>query len=106
MSSSPARPRIIVHSLEHAEAALAVAADLAVPVMLASAAGAGGYAGPLWFKALIAEARRKYPTADAAALPPADAAVDAAQELIEERALALDVRRVVVIPPFLAAVAV
>jgi len=45
MTSAPAeRPRIIVHSLEHADAALAAADALAVPVTLASAAGAGGYA--------------------------------------------------------------
>jgi nucleoside-diphosphate-sugar epimerase len=67
-SPSTERPRIIVHSLAHAEAALAAAAALGVPVTLASAAAAGGYAGPLWFKALIEEARRSHPTADAAAL--------------------------------------
>jgi hypothetical protein len=62
------RPRIIVHSLEHADAALAAAAALAIPVTLASAAGAGGYAGPLWFKALIAEAQRDHPAADVVGL--------------------------------------
>jgi fructose/tagatose bisphosphate aldolase len=53
--------RIIVHSLDHARAALGAAAALDVPVTLASAAGAGAYAGPLWFKALIDAARRDYP---------------------------------------------
>src|SRR5215472_8008472 len=62
------RPRIIVHCLEHAEAALAASAALGVPVMLASAAAAGGYAGPLWFKALIEEAKRAHPSADVASL--------------------------------------
>jgi hypothetical protein len=32
-------------------------------VTLASAAGAGAYAGPLWFKALIEEAQRDHPAA-------------------------------------------
>ena len=65
---SAARPRIIVHSLAHAEAALAAAAALAIPVTLASASAAGGYAGPLWFKALVEKARRSHRTAAAAAL--------------------------------------
>ena len=68
LQPSGQRPRIIVHSLAHAEAALAAAADLGVPVMLASAPGAAGYAGPLWFKALIEEACRGHPEADAASL--------------------------------------
>ena len=62
------RPRIIVHSLAHAEAALAAAADSGRPVMLTSAPGAGFYVGPLWFKALTEEARRRHPGADAASL--------------------------------------
>jgi hypothetical protein len=45
--------RIIVHSLAEARAALGAAAALGVPVTLMSAAGAGAYAGPRWFKALI-----------------------------------------------------
>jgi len=53
--------RIIVHSLDHARAAIAAAAALDVPVMLASANGAGGYAGPLWFKALIEAATIDHP---------------------------------------------
>ncbi len=57
--------RIIVHSLAHARAALAAARDLRVPVTLASA---GGYAGPLWFKSLIAAARAEFPEAEADAL--------------------------------------
>jgi fructose/tagatose bisphosphate aldolase len=54
--------RIIVHSLEQARAALAAAAALGTAVTVESAAGAGAYAGPLWFKALIEEARREHPT--------------------------------------------
>ena len=60
--------RIIVHSLAHARAALAAAHALKVPVTLASPAGAGGYAGPLWFKSLIAAARLEFPEAEADAL--------------------------------------
>ncbi|HXP77322.1 MAG TPA: hypothetical protein VN823_24515 [Stellaceae bacterium] len=56
--------RIIVHSLGDARAALAAARALEAPVTLASAAGAGGYAGPLWFKALIAAARADFPEVD------------------------------------------
>jgi hypothetical protein len=53
--------RIIVHSPGDARAALAAARALKVPVTLASAAAAGGYAGPLWFKALIEAARADFP---------------------------------------------
>jgi hypothetical protein len=60
--------RIIVHSLAHARAALAAARDLRLPVTLASAAGAGGYAGPLWFKSLISAARAEFPEAEATAV--------------------------------------
>src|SRR5260370_39504285 len=64
----PCPRRIIVHSLAHARAALDAAAALGVPVTLASAAGAGGYAGPLWFKALIEAALRDHPGVSAAAV--------------------------------------
>ena len=53
--------RIIVYSLGDARAALAAARSLKAPITLASAAGAGGYAGPLWFKSLIATARADFP---------------------------------------------
>jgi acyl-CoA reductase-like NAD-dependent aldehyde dehydrogenase len=53
--------RIIVHSLDHARAALEAAAALGIAVTLASAAGAAGYAGALWWKALIEAARREHP---------------------------------------------
>ena len=55
--------RIVVHSLTDACAALAAAAALGRDVTLASAAGAGAYAGPGWFKALTDEAMRAVPTA-------------------------------------------
>jgi hypothetical protein len=60
--------RIIVHSLAHARAALAAARAARVPVMLASAAGAGGYAGPLWFKSLIEAARADFPEVEITAV--------------------------------------
>jgi hypothetical protein len=60
--------RIIVHSLEEAQAALAAAAALGIAVTLESAPGAGAYAGPLWFKALVDEARRAHPAAVATAV--------------------------------------
>ena len=52
---------VIVHALEHARAALAAAADVGVPVTLASAPDAAGYAGVLWFRALLREATEEYP---------------------------------------------
>ena len=52
--------RIIVHSLEHALAALAAAEERKIPVTLASAPGAGAAAGPRWFLGVLAEARRAH----------------------------------------------
>ena len=60
--------RIIIHSLDHARAALAAAAAAGVPVTLASAEGAGGYAGPLWFKAVVETAASEHPGMAAAAV--------------------------------------
>ena len=60
--------RIIVHSLAQARAVLAAAHALDVPVTLASAAGAGGYAGPLWFKSLIEAARGDFPKVEVSAV--------------------------------------
>jgi hypothetical protein len=62
-----ARP-IVIHSLDQARLAVAVAAGLGVPVTLASAPGAGGYAGPAWFGGVIAAARAEYPAVEIAAL--------------------------------------
>ncbi len=55
---------IIVHSLEEARAAVAVAAELGVPVTLASAPEAAGYLGALWFRELVAMARAERPEAE------------------------------------------
>jgi fructose/tagatose bisphosphate aldolase len=66
--------RIIVHSLAEARAALGAAAALGVPVTLMSAAGAGAYAGPRWFKALIEAACAEHPGVAV------DAVLDCAEE--------------------------
>ena len=55
---------IIVHSLKEARAAVAVAAELGVPVTLASAPEAAGYLGALWFCELVAMARAERPEAE------------------------------------------
>ena len=60
--------RIIVHSLADALAALEAAGGLGQKAILASAAGAGCYAGPLWFKILIEEARAKFPSVEVIAI--------------------------------------
>jgi len=59
---------IIIHSLDHARAALAAAAALKLPVTLASAPGAASQTGPTWFKAVIDEARAVYPDAAVTAI--------------------------------------
>jgi hypothetical protein len=55
---------IVIHSPVHARAAFAAAASLAVPVTVASAPGAGVYAGPGWFKAVIGIASSEYPAVE------------------------------------------
>jgi hypothetical protein len=62
------RRRIIIHSLAQARAALAAAAERGVPVTLESAPGAGGYAGPGWWKSLIAAAQAEHPAANVTAV--------------------------------------
>ncbi len=57
-----AEQAIIVHSLAHARAALRAAAAHAVPVTLLSGPGAAGYAGPEWFRELVAAATAEHPT--------------------------------------------
>ena len=61
-------PVIIVHSLAHAVAALRAAAQTGHSVMIASAKGAGIYAGPGWFGALVEAARERVPEARCSAL--------------------------------------
>ena len=54
--------------MAQARAALAAAIELGVPVTLESAPGAGGYAGPGWWTALVAAARAEHPNADMTAV--------------------------------------
>jgi len=58
-----AAKRVVIHSLADARAALAVASALDHPVILSSAIGAGGYAGPLWFKGVVEAASAEFPEA-------------------------------------------
>ena len=60
---SAAERFIVVHSLGDARAALDAATSLGVGVTLASAPGAGIYAGPGWFKAVVETARGEFPGA-------------------------------------------
>ncbi|MFQ5775893.1 MAG: class II fructose-bisphosphate aldolase [Kiloniellaceae bacterium] len=59
---------IIVHSLEDARAAVAAAADLGVPVTLASAPGAAAYLGAPWFRELVALAVAEQPEVEVRAV--------------------------------------
>jgi hypothetical protein len=71
MPSGPAKaadPVFVVHGLGHAVAALAAAAAAGRQVVLLSALGAGGNAGPGWFRELVAAARAAVPRARCAAL--------------------------------------
>ncbi len=59
---------IIVHDLDHAVAALSAAAELDVPVTLASAPGAVAYLGAGYFQAMIEAAREEVPDATSVAV--------------------------------------
>ena len=61
-------PVIIIHSLTQAIAALRAAASARQAIVLASAPDAGGYAGPGWFKELVATAREAVPKPPCSAL--------------------------------------
>ena len=52
---------ILVHGLDHALAAAAVADALGVPLVLVSARAAGGYAGAGWWRALTDRVRHEHP---------------------------------------------
>jgi hypothetical protein len=54
-------PAIIVHSVEQALAAAAAASDLASPLVLRSAPGAGSYLGVGWFMALTELLAARFP---------------------------------------------
>jgi hypothetical protein len=55
------RREIVIHSLDHARAALTAAASCGREVTLASAPGAALQAGPGWFKSVIEQASAAYP---------------------------------------------
>jgi len=82
--------RIVVHSLDHALAAASAAAGLGKPVALASAPGAGTYAGPTWFLAVVEAARSAHPGARVTAV--LDCAGEAGSALAALRAGARRVR--------------
>lgn len=54
---------IVIHSLDHAKAALAAATELNKPVVLLSAPGAVAYLGATVFRDIIAQAAADYPDA-------------------------------------------
>ena len=58
---------IIIHNLAHARAAITAAAELGVPVALHSAPDAAGYAGPGWFREVVALAHAEAPAAQVSA---------------------------------------
>ena len=61
MSATGPDKEIIIHSLDHALAACAAAAELRLPLTLASARGAALQTGPAWFKAVIEAAMAAHP---------------------------------------------
>jgi hypothetical protein len=60
-STADTEKGIIIHSLDHARAALAAARAVGCRVTLESAPGAGASAGPAWFVALTALVQREFP---------------------------------------------
>lgn len=65
---APLPPAIVFHGLADAKAALAAAAALGMPVTLLSAPSAASYAGPGWFRAVVAQARAAHREAEAVAV--------------------------------------
>lgn len=62
-SDEMAASAVIIHSLDHARAALAVAARLDRPIRIYSAEGAAANAGAAWFMAVVAAAQSDHPAA-------------------------------------------
>ena len=60
-------PAVTIHSLEQAQLAARIAAELGRPVTLLSATGAAAYVGPGWFAGVVAAARTDSPEAGIAA---------------------------------------
>ena len=61
-------PTVVVHTFAHAIGALRAAAGAGRPIVIASAPEAGVYAGPGWFRALVAAAREAVPEAQFSAV--------------------------------------
>lgn len=59
---------VVIHSLEHARAAMAAAAELEMQLILFSAEGAAGNAGPAWFRNVVDIARAEYPGVEVTAV--------------------------------------
>lgn len=59
---------VVIHSLEHARAAMAAAAEFQMKLILFSAEGAAGNAGPAWFHKLVEAARSEYPRVEVTAV--------------------------------------
>lgn len=57
------KPQIVVYALADACAALQAAAEKNIEITLVSPAGAAGFAGPGWFRELVAQARDAVPGA-------------------------------------------
>ncbi len=60
--------RIIIHSADHARAALSVASEMGVGVILLSAPGAAAYLGATIFRDMVAAARKAYPEVEVTAV--------------------------------------
>jgi hypothetical protein len=61
-------PHIVVHALAHAVAALSAGAEAGRAVTLLSAPDAGNYAGPGWWREVVAAARAAVPEAKCTAI--------------------------------------
>lgn len=70
MSDAPSTPRIVIHAPEHADAALAAAAEAGRPVILQSPPACALVQGAAWFRTLTEAALARRP--DAEALPVLD----------------------------------
>ena len=75
---------LVVHGIDDALQAVAAARSLGRPATLISAPGAAAYAGPLWFKALIEQAREAAP--DLTVIGVLDCADDAGHAMAALRA--------------------
>ncbi len=60
--------RIVIHSTDHALAALSVADEMGVAVTLLSAPGAAAYLGAAVFRDIVAAARKAYPEVEVTAV--------------------------------------